>query len=207
MKNEVITLRIHNLLKRTKVLGPGERYAVWLQGCDKCCPYCMTPSSRDKNGGFLMKISDLVQLILAEQGLEGITVSGGEPFLQSKALYLFLKEIREKSSLGIIIYTGFYMKELREKHVAEIDEIINLYSDIIIEGPYIDELNDGKSLRGSSNQTINLTSDRYKNIIDSVYDQPDRKAEIHLNGEEALLVGIPDEKSYEMWKNVFLKEK
>jgi len=165
----------------------------------------MTPSSQDLNGGTLVLIEELAKLILNEKNLEGITVSGGEPFIQAKPLHAFLRIIREQSTNGIIVYTGYYLEELLDMNMNEINEIIYLYSDLIIDGPYINELNDNKSLRGSSNQNIHLTSNRYIDTVNMVYNQPKRKAEIYLNNEEALLVGIPDIKSYELWKTVFPK--
>jgi anaerobic ribonucleoside-triphosphate reductase activating protein len=191
------------MLKRTNTLGPGDRFALWLQGCEKSCPKCMSPTSRDINGGTLVSVDGLVQTVLSEIDLEGITISGGEPFLQFSSLKDFLQQLRGKSSLGIIIYTGYYLKELYEQNNPEINEIIDSLSDIIIDGPYIDDLNDGKSLRGSSNQTVHWTSKRYADIADLVYNQPERKCEIRFNNKEAFLAGIPDANGYKMWLDIF----
>ena len=202
-------LRVHAVLNRTNVLGPGERFAVWLQGCEKNCKDCMSPSSRDINAGTLLSVDNLVNKILAEndiggtEGIEGITISGGEPFLQFKALHSLLRQLHEKSSLSVIIYTGYYLEELHDKNVSEIEDIITKYSDVIIDGPYIDALNDGKSLRGSSNQTVHFLTPRYKEKSSSVYGQDDRKYEIHYNSKEAFLVGIPDKKGYQTWRSIF----
>ena len=196
-------LRVHAVLNRTSVLGPGERFALWLQGCEKNCAGCMSLSSRNPNAGTLLPVDSLVSKILAENSIEGVTISGGEPFLQFKALHNLLRQLREKSSLGVIIYTGYYLAELRDMNVSEIDDIIEKYSDVIIDGPYIDELNDGKSLRGSSNQTVHFLTSRYKESASSVYEQDDRKYEIHYNSEEAFLVGIPDKKGYQTWHSIF----
>ena len=149
-----------------------------------------------------MPVEQIVQSALSEKGLEGVTVSGGEPFLQYRALCDFLRRLREQSALGVILYTGYYLDELRGMNNPEINAIITKYSDIIIDGPYVEELNDGKSLRGSSNQTVHLTSGRYAEIYSSIYSRPDRKCEIHLNNKEAFLVGIPDENGYQMWQNI-----
>ncbi len=198
--------RVHAILNRTKVLGPGERFALWLQGCEKDCKDCMSLSSRNPDAGTTLSVDSLLHKILSEKNIEGITISGGEPFLQFAALHNLLQQLREKSTLSVIIYTGYYLSELREKNSSEINDIIDKYSDIIIDGPYIDSLNDGKSLRGSSNQTVYFLSSRYKENIPSVYEQDDRKCEIHYNSEEAFLVGIPDKKGYQTWRNIFLQK-
>ena len=203
VENDGGFLRVHAILKKTTSLGPGERFALWLQGCEKNCPGCMSPSSRGLSGGTAKPIEKIAEIILAETGIEGVTISGGEPFLQYRALRRLLTSIREKSGLGVIIYTGYYFDELLKMKIPEIDEILGNLSDVIIDGPYVPDLNDGKSLRGSSNQTINLTSPRYKEIADTLYGRSDRKCEIRLNGKEAFLVGIPDNNAYKMWKQIF----
>ena len=206
MENNDDSLRVHAILKRTTSLGPGERFAIWLQGCDKNCPGCMSPSSRDLSGGAVKSVDEIAEMVLAEKAeknIEGMTISGGEPFLQYRALCRLLTLIREKGGLSVIIYTGYYLDELIKMKITEINEILGNLSDIIIDGPYIPELNDGKSLRGSSNQTINLTSPRYKEIADALYGCADRKCEIRLNGKEAFLVGVPDDNAYKMWKQIF----
>ena len=193
-------LRIHAVLGNTKALGPGERFALWLQGCEKDCSGCMSPAAKDITGGSEKTIDEIMKAILSEKNLEGVTISGGEPFLQYAGLYKLLISIREKTSLGVIIYTGHYINELAGMRIAEIDAILAGLADIIIDGPYIPELNDGLSLRGSGNQKINLITPRYKDIAPSYYDRPDRKCEIHLYNHEAFMVGIPDAAAYKMWR-------
>ena len=196
-------LRVHYVLDQTTSLGPGKRYALWLQGCHKRCPNCMTPASRDLDGGQMLDVSVIATKILLQKEIEGITISGGEPFLQPEGLCELLQLIRSQSDLSIIIYTGYYISELREWKNHFVDEILDHHTDILIDGPYIQELNDGGSLRGSKNQTVYALSPRYRDIVTGLYGQPERHCEIHLNQNEALLVGIPDENGYKMWRLVF----
>ena len=56
---------------------------------------------------------------------------------------------------------------------------------------YIDSLNDGISLRGSSNQKIHLLTDRYLDVFNNYYNKPIREIEIHMNNDSMMLVGIP----------------
>lgn len=198
-------MRVHNIVKRTKALGPGNRYALWLQGCKKRCYKCMSPSSREMLGGYDVDLDAIYTEIAGCEDIEGITVSGGEPFLQSDELYELLYLIRKNTKLGVIIYTGYYLDELLSWKNSKIEKIVNELSDIIIDGPYIDSLNDGKSLRGSSNQNINYLSERYKKYANIVYGIDIRKTEVVISKNEALLIGIPDKKSYEAWLN-FAKE-
>lgn len=195
-------LRVYHRLKNTNVLGPGTRYAIWLQGCDKNCPFCMSPETRDRRGGFLMDVKRIYEELVSCDSIEGITVSGGEPFLQFSPLYELLRLIKTGTDLSVVIYTGYYLQELAAKNEPKIHSIINDLSDIIIDGPYLEELNDGLSLRGSSNQNIHVLSDRYKQTVKELYGVQGRRAEIRLSKEEAFLIGIPDKNGYEMWKRV-----
>jgi anaerobic ribonucleoside-triphosphate reductase activating protein len=165
----------------------------------------MTQESQPLDGGRLIPIEELAEEILAAQGIEGVTISGGEPFLQSAPLLSLLKTIRQRSDLSVIIYTGYYLKELKELGNPDIDEILGSFVDILIDGPFVAELNDGGSLRGSSNQEAHALTDRYIDKISVLYGQPKRHFEIRFNGNEALLVGVPDDRGHELWKTLFVQ--
>ena len=150
-------VKIHNIILHTKVLGPETRTAIWFQGCNKNCKGCMSQSTRNINGGKTVDVDKLCESFLKLDDIEGITLSGGEVFLQIDALHDLLKIVRAQSDLGVIIYTGFYIDELRKMDNPKVNEILDGLADIIIDGPYIEELNDGKSLKGSSNQNVNFT--------------------------------------------------
>ena len=162
-------LRVYNLIESTKVLGPFSRFGLWVQGCPFRCKNCMTPDSIDLDGGIEIEIEKLAKYILSFDN-EGITISGGEPFLQSEALYEMLKIIKSKRDLGVIIYTGYLFEEIRDNPLIE-------FVDILIDGPYVDELNDGIALRGSSNQKVIFLSDRYKEF-EKLYYRKKREVEI-----------------------------
>lgn len=168
----------------TEALGPYKRYAIWVQGCYRHCKQCISPDSWDNNGGKDSDINDLVNEIINISNIEGITISGGEPFLQQEALCELIKKVRHHKDIGVIVYTGYQYKEIEETELASL-------SDIIIDGEYIDELNDDLSLRGSSNQSIVCLTDRYKDLIDSCYGVHGRKIEMYLKGEKSFVVGIP----------------
>ena len=157
-------MKIYNYIKSTKTLGPYNRFALWVQGCPFSCTECMSPDSQDFNSGLEMSISEIVDLILNEINIEGLTISGGEPFSQANELVELLNIIKEKKDLGIIIYSGYTLQQLRNKNDSNINKLLE-FTDILIDGQYIDSLNDGISLRGSSNQKIHLLTDRYLDVF------------------------------------------
>ncbi|MBQ4563987.1 MAG: radical SAM protein [Lachnospiraceae bacterium] len=194
-------IRLHQVVFHTKVLGPGMRAAIWLQGCKRRCKGCMSPASRPLHGGTLAGISSVANAILSLEDIEGITVSGGEPFLQPEALCTLLGMIREKADLGVIIYTGYTHEQLRQMQNRYIDQILDELTDLLIDGEYVDELNDGKSLRGSSNQRILYLTDRYLPYKD-IYDAEVRNVEAMISEREVFFVGIPNRETWNQWESV-----
>lgn len=168
----------------TEALGPYKRYALWVQGCNKRCPGCISPDAQPLDGGCSVDTNDLASEILSLSDLEGITISGGEPFLQQEALCELIDLVRAKKDFGVIIYTGMKYSEINNSPLAQ-------RCDLIIDGEYIEELNDDKSMRGSSNQNAVCITDRYQRYVDQYYGVPGRKVEFVLNNHQISLVGIP----------------
>lgn len=192
------TIRIHNMVKHTSVLGPGKRAAVWFQGCMRNCPGCMSPSSRPLDGGKTVSVEKVVAAILSIEAIEGVTISGGEPFLQIDSLFALIKSIKEKSDLSVIIYTGYTMDELRAMKNSKVNLILKNMTDILIDGEYVEKLNDGISLRGSSNQDVYFLSDRYKGY-ENIYTSKKRDAEIFVSNKDLFFVGIPEKETLKTW--------
>ena len=172
--------------KAVHVLGPGTRYVLWVQGCAQNCSGCITPQSRDMTKGTPIKINALA-LEIAMSEAEGLTISGGEPFLQAEELAEMIKIIRKIRSVGVIVYSGYLYEELLKRVDAQklLSEI-----DLLIDGPYIQELDDGKSLRGSSNQKVITLTDLYKKDLEK-YGKNGREREMFHHGVYINRVGIP----------------
>lgn len=176
-------LRINQRVKGITTLGPGVRYGLWVQGCTRACPGCISPDAQSLTGGYEMSIEALAREILETQGIEGITVSGGEPFLQQEALARLITMIRREKDLGVIVYTGFTYPEIAVTELAEL-------CDAIIDGPYMKEKNDGRSLRGSSNQRLILLTQRYQKTLR--IGTPGRQVKMYRAQEgSAVMVGVP----------------
>lgn len=192
---------ISHFVTETKVLGPFIRSALWVHGCCFNCPGCVAYDMNRADAKYV-SVDYLAEQFIAITGTEGITISGGEPFLQAEALSELIKLIRTKRpDYGVIIYTGFVIEALKEKRDSAIDELISL-ADIIIDGNYVRELDDGKPYRGSSNQRILLISDRYRTTVDEYYSGDKRNIEIKVTEKNIYMVGVPSEYGLKTWKEL-----
>lgn len=198
------TINIHNYIYQTSALGPFLRFALWVQGCPLRCPGCMTPAALPDSGGILMAISKLAEQILNTPNIEGLTITGGEPFAQAAPLVKLIEQIRQTKDLGIIVYSGYTLKKLQ--HLAalqqEVAALLQLI-DLLIDSPYVAALNDGGSLRGSSNQQVHILTEHYATVINDYYGLPKRPVEIHLSKDDIMLVGVPGEETLKKWQNQF----
>lgn len=192
-------IRIHNIVLSTKALGPGERAAIWFQGCQRSCPGCMSPETRPLDKGKYVRIKDIVDALKRLEGIEGITISGGEPFLQKRSLYMILKELKGNTNLGVIIYTGYTLEELKRMNDSDVNGILDGLCDLIIDGEYVQELNDGKRFKGSSNQRLIFITDRYRRYTD-LYEDEQRNVEIVVKNNEVYMYGIPDKTTLDKWQ-------
>ena len=183
---------LYHRASNVRVLGPGLRYAIWTQGCKHNCKNCIAPDSHplDKNG-YWISVEDIYQEIekeFTEKNIRGITISGGEPFLQMVPLKNLIKKIKENTNLDIICFTGFLYGDLLNE---TINYILNNI-DILIDGKYIEEKNENNYLRGSSNQNIIFLSDRYKAYEKDMKNLRNRNVEYTWKNEkEMFIIGIP----------------
>ena len=143
------------LMPDSIVDGEGIRAVLWTQGCLHKCPGCQNPQTHSFDDGFLIDIEEVKEQIDALEGQDGITFSGGDPFYQVEECIEIGKYIKSKK-MNIWCYTGFKYEELIRLSEKD-DGIYNLlhHIDVLVDGPYIEELNDGSTrYRGSKNQRI-----------------------------------------------------
>ncbi len=192
-------MKISHYIEKTSVLGPFVRSALWVHGCCFSCEGCL---AKEMNAGPYREYTplDLSAVLLSISGAEGITISGGEPFLQAEELSTMLDMIKEKRDYGVIIYTGFLKEELEMNNDDGVQRLLQ-HTDILIDGHYMQELDDGKPYRGSSNQRIHLVTNRYKSVFNDYYSGTDkRNIEINVEKDSVYLVGVPSKNGLEVWK-------
>ncbi len=145
-------LKVYGTVNDSIVDGPGLRYVVFTQGCPHRCLGCHNPKSHDNNDGYWVNIDDLLLEIDKNSLLDGVTISGGEPFVQAKSLIPFVEEIH-KRHLHIMIYSGYTFEEIISLGKDE-RKLLSLCH-TLVDGRYIQSLR-SLSLRykGSSNQRI-----------------------------------------------------
>ena len=188
-------LYLYHRASGIKTLGPGLRYAIWTQGCIHNCKNCIAPDTHplDKNG-YWLGIEEIyleIEENMKKENVRGITISGGEPFLQAKPLVELIKRLKERTQLDIICFTGFEYSYLKNKKDKSIEYILaNI--DILIDGKYIEEKNENNYLRGSSNQNIIFLSERYREYENDMKNLKNRNIEIMwINDREIFIAGIP----------------
>ncbi len=91
-------------------------------------------------------------------GIDGVTLTGGEPLQQWRALSLLLDGLRHRPELSTILLTGFSHEEIRRMGRLP---VIERSVDVLIAGRYVSAMHLGHGLRGSSNKTVHFISDRY----------------------------------------------
>lgn len=151
------SLNIYAVLPRSRVNGPGARLVVFFQGCARNCDGCFNPDTHSFEERERFSPEGLLEKYLSS-GLEGLTVSGGEPFLQPRGLLKLLCLARAKG-LSTLVYTGFTIEEIK----AAPEKALCLGSiDVLIDGPFEKDSKETTLLaRGSANQRIHLLTQRY----------------------------------------------
>jgi len=146
-------IRIAGRVVDSIVDGPGLRYALFVQGCPRSCPGCHNPQTHDPNAGIATTIEEIFQEIVSDPLLDGVTFSGGEPFMQARPLVELARWIKERK-LNLVVYTGYSWEELIQKNDPDWNALLEL-TDALVDGPFIVELRDWKlKYAGSSNQRI-----------------------------------------------------
>lgn len=146
-------LRVAGIVKESVVDGPGFRYVIFAQGCTHCCKGCHNPDTHALDGGYLIDAESIIEEIKQSKYIDGVTFSGGEPFLQADA-FIHIAERLKEANISIVCYTGFTFEELYESKDESKTRLLG-FIDMLIDGPYIEELKDlSLTFRGSRNQRI-----------------------------------------------------
>ncbi|MFI5914125.1 4Fe-4S single cluster domain-containing protein [Dactylosporangium sp. NPDC051541] len=152
------SLLIHAVVARSRANGPGERMAVWVQGCSLACAGCFNPETHHGGAGERRSVDGLVALA-AGLGVEGVTLTGGEPLEQPDGVAAFGAELKRRTGLGLIILTGYSRREI-EADPARLRAVAD--ADLVVAGRYQRRAHLGGALRGSVNKVYWWRTERYR---------------------------------------------
>lgn len=152
-------LQLHAFEPASRANGPGARAVIWTQGCTLGCPGCFNPETHSGKGGFTADVDLLFERIQAQgDAIQGVSVSGGEPLQQRRALLPLLERIKHETDLSLLLFTGFDLAEvLRMREARELLCCV----DVLVAGRYVSSRQLGRGLRGSANQAVHLLTNRY----------------------------------------------
>ena len=185
-----LTLRVADVVRATEAEGPGRRFAVWLQGCPMRCPGCCNPEMLPFEAGRPVSVRRLLEALESaakNEGIEGVTLLGGEPFAQAAGAAALAAAVRRR--LSVMVFTGYTLDELHRMADEAVGELIR-QTDVLVDGPYRRDLPERRRRWvGSSNQRVHFLTDRY-GPDDPCWRLPN-SIEIRLRGGELAVNGYP----------------
>jgi anaerobic ribonucleoside-triphosphate reductase activating protein len=175
---------------RSYVAGPGCRCVLWVAGCHRRCPGCFQSQFFDFHAGRSIEIEQLALLILSVEKIDGLTISGGEPFEQSESLAKLCELVRCNRDLSILAYTGYELEVLRNRSAADRKFLDQL--DLLIDGEYRQELRGPYLWRGSANQRVlDLRSPPPISAPPEIPDGDEESVQLVLENNSLTIGGFP----------------
>src|SRR4051794_12274500 len=137
-----LTLQVAQIVPCTEAEGPGRRFALWFQGCPLRCPGCCNPEFIPFEGGESVRLADVLAAVdeARGQGIEGITLLGGEPLAHAAGAAALAEAVRHRG-LSVMVFSGYTIEEARGMRDPQVDALL-AHTDILVDGPYVRELPD-----------------------------------------------------------------
>lgn len=175
----------------TESEGPGKRMAVWVQGCERRCPGCCNIEMQEIRKNIIVDTHDIIKLIdkmVKENDIEGVSFIGGEPILQSEGLS-DIAEWCQNINLSVLVFTGYLYQDLINMNNKYVNKLIS-NTDLLVDGPFIEEeYDEERYFVGSTNQKIYFLSERYKPGIEFI--KKERTMEVLISEKNILVNGWP----------------
>lgn len=189
--DDALTMQVAQVVPSTEAEGPGRRFAVWFQGCPLRCPGCCNPEFLPFVGGETRALTEMMvslERASVEDGIEGVSLLGGEPFTHAPAAAALAGAARQRG-LSVMVYSGFTLEQLRARTDPAAIELLAL-TDLLVDGPYVRELPDAeRRWVGSTNQRVHFLTDRYR--PDDPCWRRRNTLEIRVRGTEVSVNGFP----------------
>ena len=207
-----MNLQVADLVYPVTALGYGRRFGIWVQGCSISCEGCMSRDTWDSSAGTPMQVEEVLDVLhRIEDLVDGITVSGGEPFQQADAVEELMAALHAwRKGLGpgtdFLAFSGYSETHLRRTH----PELVGMF-DLVIAGPFRKARPSQRPLCGSDNQVVmeitSLGSERYQSL------DRQRRIQVSVSDGSLHLIGIPGsgdlvrlETALEQKQGVFLED-
>lgn len=181
-------------------LGPGRRVGIWLQGCSIGCPGCMSRDTWVTRPHHLVDVDAVVEAVTGIAGsgpVDGITISGGEPFEQRQALLALLRTLRAWLSdthpdADVLCYSGLPWARLQRDHAEALALL-----DAVVPEPYVRNRPQVYVWRGSANQPLHCLTERGRRryarfVALPVQDAAVPRVQLTVDDQGAWMIGLPD---------------
>lgn len=122
--------KVHSIESFSTVDGPGIRFVLFLQGCHLQCKYCHNRDTWDVNGGEFKSLDDIFDKIMRYKNYiypnGGVTMTGGEPLLQSKFIFELFKKLKKEGIHTCIDTSGSLPLTDNIKNVLSVTDLVLL---------------------------------------------------------------------------------
>ncbi len=203
--SEPIFLSVAQTVACTEAEGPGRRFALWFQGCPLRCPGCCNPEMLPFTGGTRIPLETVVAEVeesARTQGIEGITLLGGEPLAHAAGGAALARAVRDRGRT-VVVFSGYTLEEARRLQDPAVAELLAL-TDILVDGPYLrDQPEARRRWIGSANQQIHFLTDHYR-ADDPRWLLPNT-LEVRLRGREVSVNGFPARSAVGLWRRPHLR--
>lgn len=177
-------LNVASVIVGSYTNGPGKRVVIWVQGCTIGCPGCFNNFMQPHESRHLIDpilFAEIISKECIEQGCEGVTLTGGEPFQQVVALDIFSSKIKE-GKLTIVCFSGYSKENLLSSTDPSIQSFIDSI-DMLIAGPY--------NHQNIYHRTWSDDPDKEYIFLSNSYSKADLKSDAHCE-----LILLPEELQY-----------
>ena len=119
--------------------GEGVRCSIYLSGCLFACKECFNESIQNFNAGnpYTMDLEDKIIEDLGNSYVQGLTLLGGEPFLNTQVAIQLAERVRKEfgNEKDIWVYSGYTYEQLLRSSEDK-KKLLDL-CDVLVDGPFM----------------------------------------------------------------------
>lgn len=184
MTDQAMSIQVHGFLAESSVNGPGLRSVLWVQGCFMACPGCFNTETHPMSGGETWTLETILSHIPAS--VEGISISGGEPFLQAAACYSLARACHERG-LSVLVYTGYRWEFLAQGSSSDAKSLLG-ECDYLIDGRFEVSTRPNHPWVGSGNQRVIQLKPRVRILNEATEPLSESLSELHITPSGDIII-------------------